>query len=101
MARVNIETRICNVAGCSNLLYAKTWCRPHWARFRRSGDLDLQSRGRPWSFDEHRLCMGLPTDRSGVRAARDTVTALAASMGRTRTALTTRRNKYLKQLVKS
>ena len=101
MARVNPETRVCSLDGCSRLLYARGWCRPHWARHIRSGDLDLQDRGRPWTFNEHRLCMNLPTDRSGTRAARDAVITLAKAMGRTRGALSTRRNKYLKQLAKS
>ena len=94
MARVTPEYRVCSVDGCDRLLYARSWCRPHWSRHWRTGDLDLQVLERAWTAADHRRVMSLPTDKSGIRARRHTVTELAVILGRTRTALTTRRHKF-------
>ena len=82
------------------MVYAKGLCRPHWARMRRSGDLDLRDRGRPWAPGEDAILMDLPTTRNGRRAEDFTVTDLAADLGRTRDAVTSRRHKLLAGLIK-
>ena len=93
-------TRTCSVAGCDRKFYAKSLCRPHWARMRRSGDLNLRDRGRPWTPGEDAILMDLPTTRNGRRAEDFTVTDLAADLGRTRAAVTSRRHKLLAGLIK-
>ena len=96
MARVKPETRRCTVAGCSRLFYARGWCRPHWSRHWRTGDLDLQDRGRPWTPGEDAVLMDLETTRNGRRAVDHTVVALAREMGRTKNSLCSRRCILLK-----
>ena len=80
--------------------YAKGLCRAHWSRFARSGDLNLRDRGRPWTPGEDAILMDLPTTRNGRRAEDFTVTDLAADLGRTRAAVTSRRHKLLAGLIK-
>lgn len=32
---------MCSISGCDKKLYAKTWCNTHYARWRRTGSVDL------------------------------------------------------------
>ena len=95
------RSKPCSVPGCPAVKhYAKSLCRPHWARMRRSGDFDLQDRGEPWTPGEDAILMDLPTTRNGRRAEDFTVTDLAADLGRTRAAVTSRRHKLLAGLIR-
>lgn len=37
----------CTVEGCPNLIYAKGWCKVHYARWDRRGTLDKKGRAKP------------------------------------------------------
>ena len=48
--RVTLKgTRTCSVEGCERPFYGRTWCRMHYARWQRNGDL-IRRQGRPLSL---------------------------------------------------
>ena len=74
----------CSVDGCTRPFYARDMCRPHYARFMRTGDLDLSPRGVPWTIAQDGLLLALlhqraPSRRFGNGVLVDT----AEGMGRT------------------
>ena len=85
----------CIVKGCAGVFYAKGLCRGHWARWRRTGDLNLKPQGRRWSEAEDNILLALPSYPSG-RARHRVVEQVAALLGRSSNAATERR-KRIKQ----
>ena len=88
----------CILVGCERRHYAKGLCRSHWAHRQRTGDLNLKPQRR-WTEAEDEILLAVPSYPSG-RAEDFTVTDLAADLGRTRDAVTSRRHKLLAGLIK-
>ena len=96
MPRKNPTTTPCSVDGCGRLVYAKTLCRPHWARWRRKGDLNLEDRGRAWTAQENDMILRLPTTRFGKKEDKKAATRFANEIARTVGAIYSQRSKLLK-----
>ena len=86
--------RTCIVKECNGVFYAKGLCRGHWARWRRTGDLELRPRGRVWTKEEDFLILSIPTFPSG-RAKHRAVIRVAEKLGRTILSATERRSRLL------
>ena len=86
--------RTCIVVGCAGVFYAKGLCRGHWARWRRTGDLELRPRGRIWTKEEDFLILSIPTYPSG-QAKHRAVIRVAEKLGRTILSATERRSRLL------
>ena len=86
--------RNCIVKGCEGVFYAKGLCRGHWARWRRTGDLELRPRGRIWTKEEDFLILSIPTYPSG-HAKHKAIHRVAEKLGRTILSATERRSRLL------
>ena len=86
--------RTCIVQGCEGVFYAKGLCRGHWARWRRTGDLELEPRGTLWTKEEDHLILSIPTYPSG-HAKHKAIHRVAEKLGRTVASASERRSRLM------